>query len=272
MTSTWWWVTIVVVFVGLFIVLAWIDPKSKAQWNRKRWSSYDAFILSLGACVVGALLVMTWLRHESVVTANFHRQYHDRWLVRSGMHTYWLGAPMIKTPLDLFVFQEIIYETRPDVILETGTWKGGASLYFASLFDLMGTEGKVVTVDIRPEPDLPSHPRIHYFTGSSTDPDTISAMTALIDPGDKVMVVLDSDHSKEHVLNELSIYADFVTEGQYLVVEDTHLSGNPVATGKGDPMAAVQEFLAKDKRFVSDRSREKYRLTFNPRGWLRRVE
>ena len=179
----------------------------------------------------------------------------------------------MKCPLDMWVFQEIMYETRPDVIVETGTARGGSAFYFASILDLLG-KGRVITVDILDLPDKPQHNRITYLTGSSTSPEIIGRIRDFIAPNEKVMVFLDSDHSKAHVQRELELYIGLVTPGQYLIVEDTQLNGHPifttaVAPGPG-PMEAVHEFLSESSKFVADRSREKYGLTFNPNGFLKR--
>jgi cephalosporin hydroxylase len=184
--------------------------------------------------------------------------------------TYWLGVPVQKCPLDLWVYQEIIRELEPELIIETGTAAGGSALFLASICDLVG-QGRVVTVDIT-EFDRPSHPRIRYFLGrSSTDPAVVAAVRAeAIDAG-TVLVVLDSDHSCEHVADELAGYAPLVTPGSYLIVEDTNLNGRPVLADFGPgPAEAVEAFLSERDDFVVDRSREKYGLTFNPGGYLRR--
>jgi cephalosporin hydroxylase len=180
----------------------------------------------------------------------------------------------MKCPLDMWVFQEIIYETEPDIIVETGTRLGGSSFYFASLLDILG-KGRVITVDIIDYPNKPEHHRIAYLTGSSTAREIVSKIQELVKPDDRVMVFLDSDHSEEHVLRELELYSPLATEGNYLIVEDTHLNGHPiftsaVAPGPG-PMESVQRFLAADNRFEVDSSREKYGLTSNPGGFLKRV-
>lgn len=209
-------------------------------------------------------------RPENVIAA-FHRLFHKR-----GETTYnntrWLGTDIQKCPLDLFVFQEILYETRPDVLVETGTFKGGSALYFASLFDLMN-HGRVITVDIEDQPVKPKHPRITYLLGSSTSDEILAKIHGLIAPGEKVMVTLDSNHARDHVIKELNLYAPLVSAGCYLVVEDTHFNGHPILPKFGPgPMEAVSEFLATGgASFARDASREKYLLTFNPGGFLRRV-
>jgi cephalosporin hydroxylase len=141
----------------------------------------------------------------------------------------------------------------------------------ANLLDLEG-RGKVVTIDIRDQPGKPRHPRIHYILGSSTSPETLQKVKSLIGPGDRVMVVLDSDHSKAHVLEEMRVYGPLVTKDCYLIVEDTNINGHPVFRDFGPgPMEAVEGFLTENADFIPDRSREKFLLTHNPKGYLRRA-
>ena len=155
-------------------------------------------------------------------------------------------------------------------MIESGTYKGGSALYFASLMDLLG-KGRVITMDIYVFPGLPNHPRITYLVGSSTAADAASRVRAQIRPGETVMVVLDSDHSRDHVLKELQTYGPLVTSGSYLIVEDTNLNGHPADPTHGPgPMEAVQAYLATTADFTPDRSREKFMLTFNPNGYLKR--
>lgn len=184
----------------------------------------------------------------------------------------WMGVRLQKCPFDLWVYQELLHETQPDLLIETGTFNGGSALYFAHLFDLMG-KGRIVSVDVRhPKEGLPRHGRIEFLLGSSTAPETVAAVKQRIRPGEKVMVLLDSDHSARHVAEELKLYSDLVTPGCYLVVEDTHMNGHPVDRSFGPgPMEAVVEFLASNRQFEVDKSREKFKLTFYPNGWLKRV-
>jgi len=198
----------------------------------------------------------------------FHKFYYDSYAWEDA--TYWLGILTQKCPLDLWIYQEIIYKLKPDVVIETGTAQGGAALYIASICDLLNN-GKILTIDIKEEAGRPHHPRIQYLTGSSTSEKIIELVKTLIKETDKVMVILDSDHSKKHVLNELRIYSKFVTKGSYLIVEDTNLNGQPVVPQFGPgPMEAVKEFLKETNDFVIDRDREKFYLTFNPSGYLKR--
>jgi cephalosporin hydroxylase len=204
-------------------------------------------------------------------TDRFHRLYFDAHLQgKTWADTRWFGVPLAKCPLDLWVYQEIVAETRPDLVVETGTFEGGSALFFASLLDLVGN-GRVVTVDIEQREGRPTHERITYLTGSSTASEIVDEVRGHVAGASRVLVVLDSDHRRDHVLAELRAYGDFVTPGSYLIVEDTNVNGHPVAPEFGPgPMEAVERFLEQDDRFEVDQSREKFLLTFNPGGFLRR--
>jgi cephalosporin hydroxylase len=182
----------------------------------------------------------------------------------------WLGAQALKNPLDLWVYQEIMVETRPELIVETGTYRGGSALFLASMCDLLG-EGEVVSIDIEPlRDDYPKHPRITYLGGrSSTDPDVVREMSERA-AGRRLFVVLDSDHSQAHVEAELEAYAPLVPVGCYVVVEDSNIGRIRKDLMPG-PLQAVEAFLAKTDEFEIDREREKFLITFNPSGYLRRV-
>ncbi|OGO04734.1 MAG: cephalosporin hydroxylase [Chloroflexi bacterium RBG_13_54_8] len=173
----------------------------------------------------------------------------------------------MKCPLDLWVYQEIIFSLKPDVIIECGTASGGSALFMASILDIAGA-GEVITVDIEGARGKPQHRRVQYLVGSSTSEDTVACIAGLVSGKQTVMVVLDSDHHKEHVLSELRIYSRFVTRGSYLIVEDTVI-GHPLMQDFGDgPMEAVQQFLKENADFAIDRAKEKFFLTFNPKGYL----
>ena len=207
-------------------------------------------------------------RQRRVVDA-FHRLYYDRhettWTSIS-----WLGTTVLKCPLDLWNYQEILVETKPDLIVETGTHLGGSALYMAGVCDLIGS-GRIVTVDLVDLPGRPVHGRITYLEGSSTSAEVVEQVTTHARAAERVMVILDSDHSRDHVLRELELYAPLVSKGCYLVVEDTNVNGHPVLPGFGPgPMEALKEFLRGTNDFEADGSREKLMLTFNPSGYLRR--
>ena len=188
--------------------------------------------------------------------------------------TTWLQVPLVKTPADILVFQQIIAETRPELIVETGAYVGGSALLFASIQELLGIDGKVIAVDI----DLSfvndrvrEHPSIELIEGSSTDPEVVSQIRAAA-RGKRVMVDLDADHRAHHVLEELRTYSPLVSPNCYLVVEDSFFGGRPVRPDAiPGPSEALDAWLAEDPPFESDRWRERYLLTQNPRGYLRRV-
>jgi len=204
------------------------------------------------------------------IVDQFHELYYNSHS-RTWNNTFWLGVPVLKCPLDLWIYQEIIFEVKPDIIIECGTAYGGSALFLASICDLVN-KGKVITIDIQDIPGRPPHNRIRYLIGSSVSKETIRRIEPLISEKDIVMVILDSDHRKEHVLEELRIYSNFVTIGSYIIVEDTNINGHPVYPDFGPgPMEAVEEFLKENRNFIIDESREKFFLTFNPKGYLKRI-
>lgn len=203
------------------------------------------------------------------IVEQFHRLYYHS-SKRTWMNTRFYGVTVWKNPMDLWLYQEMIHEFRPDVIIEAGTKFGGSAYYFARLFDLIG-HGQVITIDTTVQPDRPEHPRITYLTGSSTDPAIAESVDKLVGDG-KPLIVLDSDHSREHVLEELRLWSPRVPLGWHIVVEDSHAGGNPVTTRvKPGPRAAIRDFLAENDAFEVDESMHKFFFTFNPRGYLKRV-
>jgi cephalosporin hydroxylase len=207
---------------------------------------------------------------ERTATAWFHRFYYMA-MDSTWEDTRWLGRRIQKFPGDVWVYQEILYELRPDLIIETGTNYGGSAFYLASICDLLD-HGRIVSVDLDAKPDLPAHDRITYVAGSSTDPAVVDELRGAAAEAATVLVILDSDHSYEHVADELRAYSELVTPGSYMIVEDTNIAGHPVVADLSrGPYEAVDEFLARDARFERDPAREKFMMTFNPGGYLRRV-
>jgi cephalosporin hydroxylase len=184
--------------------------------------------------------------------------------------TTWLGAQALKNPLDLWIYQEIMVETRPELIVETGTYRGGSAFYLASICDLLGA-GEVLSVDVEPlRDDYPAHPRITYLGGrSSTDPEVVAEVRARA-AGKRTLVVLDSDHSQAHVEAELAAYAEIVPVGCYVIVEDSNIGQIRKDLLPG-PLEAIESFVAGTDEFEIDRAREKFLITQNPSGYLRRV-
>jgi cephalosporin hydroxylase len=206
---------------------------------------------------------------EDRVVREFHRLYYNSGS-RTWSNTFWLGTPAQKCPLDLWIYQELLHELQPAVIVETGTASGGSALFLASICDLLG-HGRIVSVDVATQPRRPTHERITYLTGSSTAPEIVKQVEEFVGDRAPVLVILDSDHARDHVLEELRLYAPLVSPGSYLIVEDTNVNGHPVSRDFGPgPMEAVAEFLRRSEEFSVDRGREKFFLTFNPNGFLRR--
>ena len=213
---------------------------------------------------------------QQQVLDRFHDLYYSLPSEGEGVGTIllsWLGTELFKCPMDLWLYQELIHSTRPDVIVETGTYRGGSAHYLATVCDLVG-HGGVVTIDVSPWSDKPrpQHPRLTYLVGSSTDPMVLDKVSALVGKNKKVLVILDSDHAREHVLAELRLYQGFVPVGGLMIVEDTNVNGHPTFRDHGPgPWEAVDDFLRESTDFVADRTLERFLLTMNPRGYLRRV-
>jgi cephalosporin hydroxylase len=209
---------------------------------------------------------------EQRIVSEFHKLYYYGKEKTWKNNTFWLNVPVAKCPLDLWIYQEIINETKPDLILETGTAYGGSALFLASICDLVN-HGRIVTIDVEAQAGRPEHQRIKYLSGSSTSEGVVTELKRMINPEDRVMVILDSDHRAEHVRNELEIYSRMVSVACYLIVEDTNINGNPVTPLHGDgPMEAVADFMVQHQDFEIDRQREKFFMTFNPKGYLRRLD
>lgn len=207
------------------------------------------------------------------IVRRFHELYYRRWLGEGSdtINLSWFGHQLLKCPLDVWIYQELLVRTRPDIVVETGTWCGGSALYMATVLDQIG-HGRVITIDIDPKPDRPEHPRIRYLTGSSTDPQILSQVGDAVGT-DRALVILDSDHSAAHVHQELLAYRRFVQVGDYLIVEDTNVNGHPVWPEYGPgPMEAIDKFLSENDEFVIDARCERFLMTLNPQGYLRRVK
>jgi len=190
--------------------------------------------------------------------------------------TKWFGHSILKNPMDVMVFQEIISETKPDVIIETGTFKGGGTLFLAHMLDL-NKWGDVFSIENNGHDNLPYHSRITYLKGSSTSDEIMNKVKDEVKGSKSTMVVLDSAHDKDHVLKEMELYSPLVTVGNYLIVDDTNINNPPIPTLDGKPIfkegphEAVIEFINAHKEFKIDRDREKFMFTFNPDGYLRRI-
>lgn len=213
------------------------------------------------------------ITHQEVVDL-YHQTFYDS--PNTWRRNEWLGILTEQNPNDVWITQEIIVETRPDIIIETGTLCGGSAALWSMILEQVNPNGRVITIDImdqaqqaRELPIVQKH--VDFLHGSST-------ATGIVDDvknrakGKKVLVILDSAHNKQHVLNELAAYAPLVTVGSYLIVQDTNLNGNPVSPTFGPgPMEALEEFLATNHDFVPDTERERLMFTMHPKGYLKRI-
>ncbi|PZR30024.1 MAG: cephalosporin hydroxylase [Citrobacter freundii] len=200
----------------------------------------------------------------------------------------WMGRPVIQYPQDILAMQELIWEIKPDLIIETGIAHGGSLIFYASMLELVG-KGEVLGIDIdireHNKKEIEAHPmfkRIKMMQGSSIAPEMVEKVKAFAKDKSVIMVVLDSNHTHEHVLEELKAYAPLVSVGSYAVVFDTiveylpedYLPGHKRPWGIGDnPMTAVREYLAANNNFEIDESiNNKLLISVAPDGYLKRTK
>jgi cephalosporin hydroxylase len=218
-------------------------------------------------------------RSQLEVMNDFHRLVYDslEW-----DKTTWLGIHAQQNPNDVWSIQQIFNDVKPDFVVEAGTNHGGGALVWATLLAPINPKGKVLTIDIEDKhaeaAKLPLFKeKVEFFLGSSTSEPIVKAIRARVKDG-KAIVILDSDHSKEHVSNEIELYADLVSVGSYLLVQDTNIHGHPVDKFGPGPWEAVEAFMAEGGRskggatFEIDRSREILFFSMHPTGYLKRVK
>ena len=219
------------------------------------------------------------------------RQATRDWVAAIAPHKYtynftWLGRPIIQFPQDLAAMQEIIWATKPDLIIETGIAHGGSLIFHASMLQLLGNHGRVLGVDIdirnHNRAEIEAHPmfeRIEMIQGSSIDDSIADQVRAISNEAKRVMVVLDSNHTHAHVERELELYAPLVTKDCYLMVCDTLIEDMPAGSfpdrpwDKGDnPATAVEAFLSETDRFEVDAVIDaKLQISVAPGGYLKCV-
>lgn len=208
------------------------------------------------------------MRSRREVLADFDRAYYSS---RAYSKITWRGVQLLKYPTDLWIYGELLWKIRPEVVVETGTYVGGATLFFADMLDHIGA-GMVVSIDVNdwagPE-GLPTHPRITYLSGSSVDPAIVKQVQKLVG-GQTCLVILDSDHAATHVGNELDAYGPLVSLGSYLIVEDTNVHEVRADYPPG-PDDAVAKWLPDHPEFLVDRDCERLLLSAAPGGYLRRI-
>ena len=213
------------------------------------------------------------------------------WVSKTDKYKYsymfqWLGRPIIQLPQDIIAMQEIIWETKPDLIIETGVARGGSVIFYASMLELLGNKGKVIGIDI----DIREHNRIEIekhpmykniclIEGSSISDSVLHSVDDFItrNQSKRVLVALDSNHTHEHVLQELRLYSRYVHRGSYIVVFDTIIEDTPQGYfsdrpwDKGNnPKTAVWSFLTENNRFEIDKKiNDKLLISVAPDGYLK---
>lgn len=230
--------------------------------------------------LIGEMSCDTVLRQESIA-----------WITKSSRYKYsynftWLGRPIIQLPQDMLAMQEIIWRVKPDLIIETGIAHGGSLIFHASMLELTGGDGLVLGIDVEIRKhnriEIEKHPlfkRITMIEGSSIDGKVVNSVHELAKTKERVLVVLDSNHTRSHVLKELELYSLLVKRGSYIVVLDTIIEDMPGdffpdrPWGKGNnPKTAVREFLTQNRRFQVDAEMEdKLLITMAPGGYLKCV-
>lgn len=214
------------------------------------------------------------------------------WMLHADRYKYsynfsWLGRPIIKLPTDIVLFQEIVWDVKPDLIVETGIAHGGSLILSASMLELIGGSGQVVGIDVDIRKHnleaIQRHPmfkRIALLEGSSTSPDIVRHVSEMAAGKRSVMVCLDSLHTHAHVLRELELYAPLVSVGSYLILPDTFIewfpkgyyADRPWDVGN-NPFTAMQEFLTRTEDFVIDRERsQKLLISEGFDGYLKRIK
>jgi cephalosporin hydroxylase len=215
-----------------------------------------------------------------------------RWFTESVKKRYsynfsWMGRPIIQYPQDIIAMQELIWQVKPDLIVETGVAHGGSCIFYASMLELLGNDGQVIGIDIdirqHNRLEIENHPmfkRIILLEGSSTSDEIVGEVNLIAKGYNRALVVLDSLHTHEHVLQEMNLYSPLVKKGSYMVVFDTVVEDLPDEFfpdrpwGKGNnPKTAVWEFLKTNDRFEIDSEIEsKLLITVAPDGYLRCIK
>lgn len=226
---------------------------------------------------------------ENMANDDNLRSLTNNWFIESCKHKYsynftWMGRPIIQFPQDIIAMQEIVWQVKPDLIIETGIAHGGFLVFYASMLELLRGNGEVLGIDIdireHNRVEIERHPmfrRITMIQGSSIDENVVKQVYEFAKGKKQILVTLDSNHTHEHVLKELQLYSSLVTKGSYLVVFDTVIEDMPEnffpdrLWGKGNnPKTAVWEFLKANNRFEIDKEIEnKLLITVAPDGYLK---
>jgi cephalosporin hydroxylase/glycosyltransferase involved in cell wall biosynthesis len=229
-------------------------------------------------------------RTISAIRQAYHERYESSlrdWLFYHQQHivfsqSRWQGIPTWKNPLDLWVYQQLLYDLKPDILIEIGSQYGGSTLYFAHVFDAIG-KGQVISIDIDRTRYQSQHARIVAITGDSGSPEVVDQVRTLCREK-QVVLIHDGSHRYANVLRDLHLYAEFIPVGSYMIVEDGIVdiyptepdrpTTNPVFEPRFQeqgPLWAITDFLKKNADFEVDSSQERYWLTYSPQGFLKRV-
>jgi cephalosporin hydroxylase len=231
-------------------------------------------------------LKIKFMKQDKSLTKTSKKWFLDSYKYEYSYHFRWLGRPIIQYPQDIIAIQEIIWEVKPDLIIETGIAHGGSLILSASILEIIG-KGKIlgIDVDIRKHNKIaikahPLYKRIKMIEGSSVDKTVVNKVYDFAKNKKTVMVFLDSNHTHEHVLKELELYSSLVTKGSYLIVFDTVIGNMPNSffsekrwNKMNNPKTALIEFLKKNKRFKIDKTIEdKLLITAAPCGYLKCIK
>jgi len=185
--------------------------------------------------------------------------------------TSYFGIKTLQNPNDFWIYQEIIYKAKPDVLIEIGNYYGGSTLALAHIFDAMG-HGRIIGLDIDqskiPE-QVSNHPRISLIEGDACE--SYEKVRALISAKERVLIIEDSSHTYENTLNVLRRYSEFVKRGDYFIIEDGICHHGLSLGPKPGPYEAAEAFIKEDTNFVIDREKESFLITWNPKGYLKRI-
>jgi cephalosporin hydroxylase len=238
--------------------------------------SRSIYLAAVGVLSAGMLLVGcrsdTTPEHITSRFANLWYDQPDTWKTMR-----WFGIQSHQNPMDVWIIQELLHELKPDVMIECGAFHGGSAALWATILEQINPNSKVISIDIEDRMqaarELPIvKRRVEFIIGSSTSAEVVTSVRHQV-AGKKVVVLLDSDHRKAHVVEELRQYAPLVGVGGYIIVQDTNINGHPVSPGWGDgPWEAVEAFLAETDAFEIDRTRERFLFTFSPNGYLKRIK
>ena len=204
----------------------------------------------------------------------------------------WMGRPIWQNLFDIWSTQEVVCSVQPELIIECGTNRGGSAFFLANLMDLMQSNaalsprgetsasqnkpsysGRIITIDVE-SLNPPAHPRVQFLIGSSVSEEVTSFVRGEVAKCTRpVMVILDSDHSAQHVVNEFEAYCGFVTPGSYMLVQDGVIDVlDTFVGGRPGPLLALEHCLARHPEFAVDQTLcDKFLISHHPKGWLRRI-